>query len=364
MADPKQQQQQAPRPAGRFDNLAVPAPDVPTLRALFQTKSVQESIAEVIPKHMEPDRMVQVMLTCCRKIPNLMKCSMQSLISALVACSELGLEPGGALGHINLIPFWNSKANRFDINIIVGYKGYVELARRSGRLKSISARVVHEKDKFTVKFGLEEKLEHEPYLDGDPGKARFVYCVAQFTDGGYHFEVMSIPEVEKIRDATANYKNAKDKEGSVWGQHFEEMAKKTAVRRASKYLPLSAEQADALEKNDDAVVEGSVVARDVVAGALAAGTKAPERMDVVIPFPTADAEPAHDPTTGEVIENESAPVDETPPTDPAENLLWRIARASADQLADLTKEAGKLPKDEPRRGDVGTAISRRREELK
>lgn len=375
-----QRQQQTKKPEGVFSDLNKPAPDAPTLARLFATPSVQKSIIDALPKHMEPDRMVQVMLQCCRKIPNLMKCSMHSLVQALVACSELGLEPGSALGYINLIPFWNSSAEKFEIQIIVGFKGYVELARRSGRLKSIGARIVHEKDKFSVKFGLEEKLEHEPFLDGEPGAPRFAYCVAHFIDGGYHFEVMSIPEIERIRNTSANYSRAKDKSKTVWGQHFEEMAKKTVVRRASKYLPLSSEQAEALDKHDDAsVVDGQVVTRDTLAGLLAERTQAPSKPveDVVIPFPTSDEKrEVIDEQTGEITEAGAAStpaaaapesVNEEPPADPIDNLIWRIQRANGPELGVIKRDIVKpevLPKNEPRRVDVARAINAREQELR
>lgn len=380
----KRQQQAAGAPAEKkeFADLTVPAPDVPTLGRLFKSVSVQTAIAEALPKHMSPERMTRVMLTCCRKIPKLAQAPMQSLISALVQCSELGLEPGSALGHVYLIPFEKWKKDKFgkwvsesvEIQVIIGFKGFVELARRSGKLKSISARIVHEKDKFEVRFGLDEKLEHVPFLEGDPGAPKFAYCVALFLDGGYHFEVMSIPEIEKIRNESKAYKQALEtKKPGIWDLHFEEMCKKTVVRRSSKYFPLSSEDAERLESADESmIVDGKVVSRDAVAGMLADNLRAPPKPDdVVIPFPSVPPESgseAHDATTGEVSEadpaTESIPVSNEPPDDPIDALIWRIKRANGPELGVISREVAKLSKDEPRRIEVARAIGARQNELR
>ena len=157
-------------------------------------------------------------------------------------CAQLGLEPGGALGHAYLIPFdkrqkingrWETVST--EAQLIIGYRGMIDLARRSGQILSISARTVHVNDKFSYSYGLEETLEHSPCETGDRGELTHVYAVARLKDGGVQFEVMSRADVEKVR--------ALSKAGSSgpWVDHFDEMAKKTVIRRLFKYLPVSIE---------------------------------------------------------------------------------------------------------------------------
>lgn len=201
-----------------------PASDVITM---LQGEALQKQIALALPKHLTPTRMARIAITEIRKNPKLGDCNGLSLVGAIIEVSQLGLEPGATLGHVHLIPYGK------ECTVIIGYKGMIELARRSGQILSISARVVHENDKFEHSFGLEEKLVHTP-ADKDRGEITHVYSVAKLVGGGSQFEVMSVEEINKIRDMK-KYRN------KVWDEHYSEMARKTAVRRLFKYLPTSIE---------------------------------------------------------------------------------------------------------------------------
>ncbi|EBP9973868.1 recombination protein RecT, partial [Salmonella enterica subsp. enterica] len=169
-------------------------------------------------------------------VPALGDCDTMSFVSAIVQCSQLGLEPGGALGHAYLLPFGNrnEKSGKKNVQLIIGYRGMIDLARRSGQIASLSARVVREGDDFSFEFGLEEKLVHRPGENED-APVTHVYAVARLKDGGTQFEVMTRKQIELVR--------AQSKAGNngPWVTHWEEMAKKTAIRRLFKYLPVSIE---------------------------------------------------------------------------------------------------------------------------
>lgn len=217
-------------------------------------------LAELLPRHMTPDRMVKVALNCVAKTPKLQECSLSSLLQCLVVAAELGLEPGGALGHLYLVPFKGT------CTVIIGYRGLIELARRSGQLAQIEAHVVHENDEFAVEFGLNPVMRHKPQLRGEPGKPVLTYMIARLKDGSTHIEVMTQAEVERIK---ARSRSAAD---GPWVTDPEEMAKKTVLRRGSKYLPLATEQfARAAEIDDEDAVDGQVVNRGNQ-GALPEGT--------------------------------------------------------------------------------------------
>lgn len=213
--------------------------------------SQKNTLASVLPKHVSPDRMLKIALGALRTTPKLTQCTVESLMGAVVQCSQLGLEPNTPLGHAYLIPFDKKKkqgtqwvVEKTEVQIVLGYKGLIDLARRSGQVVSIAAHEVCSNDHFEYSYGLDEKLEHRPAL-GDRGDVIAFYSVAKLKDGGHAFEVMSRAQVEEIRDASQNYKFAKDKNSTVWGAHFIEMGRKTVLRRLFKYLPVSIELATA-----------------------------------------------------------------------------------------------------------------------
>lgn len=219
------------------------------VKAFFESQKAV--LAAVLPKHVNADRMLKIALGAMRTTPKLMQCTTESLFGAIVQCSQLGLEPNTPLGHAYLIPFEKKRkqgnqwvVEKTETQIVLGYKGLIDLARRSGQVISISAHEVCRNDKFDYAYGLNERLEHVP-ASGDRGEVVFFYAVAKLVGGGHAFEVMTRAEVEKIRNESQNYKFAQDKAKTVWGQHFVEMGRKTVLRRLFKYLPVSIELATA-----------------------------------------------------------------------------------------------------------------------
>ena len=201
-------------------------------------------IARAIPRHMNADRLARIALTEFRKNPKLAECAPKSVFAAIIIASQLGLEPG-LLGQAYLIPF------KSECQLIPGYQGLIDLVRRTGKVKRIEAHVVREGDKFTYKTGLVTVLEHEPSFDGPEGPMILAYAVAEFTDGGYHVEVMSKHQIETIRDNSQGYKSAMQyKKDHPWLSNADEMWRKTLIRRICKYLPKSAELVTAIGLDD------------------------------------------------------------------------------------------------------------------
>lgn len=222
-------------------------------------------IATALPKHITPERMLSIVMTEVRKNPELSKCNQQSLISAVIQCSQLGLEPGNSLGHAYLIPFKNKKQDTIDCQFIIGYRGMIDLARRSREVISISAHVVYENDTFEFEYGLNENLRHIPTAN-EPGEIIAFYSIAKFKDGGHQIEVMWKREVDKIRsEALSKIYNDNAKKYSPWTTSYVEMGKKTVIRRIFKFLPVSIEiqklvmldeSADRGEQRNDLVIDG------------------------------------------------------------------------------------------------------------
>lgn len=255
--------------------LAKPAKGPTDLRALFEDPRTQEQLARVLPEHMKPERLLKVALSCVLKTPALLKCSQVSLLQSVMALGELGLELGSALGLAYLVPYGSTATP------IIGYRGYIELARRSGTLTQIEARTVRAKDKLELRFGLDPRLEHTPSLEQDPGQIELVYGVARFKDGGVHFEMMTRTDIERIRG------RSRAGNSGPWQTDWEEMAKKTVIRRMAKWLPLSPELARASElESESETVEGVVSRRESI-GASAFELPPVEEQD---PPPAGDAQ--------------------------------------------------------------------------
>lgn len=195
-------------------------------------------IEAVMPKHLSSERLYQMTVSAINREPKLGQCELSTLLSCVMKCSALGLEPSAVdgLGRAYILPFYNNKTRKMEATFILGYKGMIDLARRSGEIESIASRAVYEGDEFEYEFGLDEKCRHVPHaIERTPGKLTHVYVVAKFKDGGYYLDVMTKAEVEAIRQ------RSKAKDSGPWSTDYEAMAKKTVVRRAFPYLPVSIE---------------------------------------------------------------------------------------------------------------------------
>ena len=206
---------------------------------LEKLKDQQAEIARALPKHMTADRFTLIVLTECKRTPKLLECTESSLLGACMVAAQLGLEPG-PLGHCYLVPF--KSHGTYEVTLIIGYKGIVDLARRSGHIESIVAREVCEHDEFSFSYGLDEQLVHRPALSSR-GKVIAYYGVARFKDGGHQILVMSPQDVDAYR--------ARSRASSgPWDTDYDAMAKKTVIRRMAAFLPLSIESAEAVAADE------------------------------------------------------------------------------------------------------------------
>ncbi len=198
-----------------------------TLKRMFENDATKAAIKQVVPKHLTAERVLKVALAATARTPKLLECSVQSILQSVMQAAQLGLEPGSPLGHAYLVPYGK------ECTLIVGYKGLIDLARRSGQVDGIEARAVYEKDEFAVEYGLQTVLRHKPFLGQDRGALHAVYAIGRLKDSEPQIEVMAKHEVDAIR--------ARSRSGGSgpWQTDYTEMARKTVVRRLCKYLPLS-----------------------------------------------------------------------------------------------------------------------------
>lgn len=206
------------------------------------------SLGGLLPKHLTGERVMKIAIGAVSRNPALMQCTPESVWLCVANAASLGLEVN-LLGAAYLVPFRNNKTNKSDCQLIVGYQGLIDLCRRSGNIVSIEARVVREKDEFDLDYGRDRPITHKPFLgDGGAGTMRLVYAVAILKDGGRQTELMTRSDVDAIRKRS----RAGFKENSPWMTDYEEMARKTVVRRLVKYLPKSIELSTALAAEDRA----------------------------------------------------------------------------------------------------------------
>lgn len=205
----------------------------------------KQQMAVALPKHIGADRMIRLALTALRTNPALLECEPVSVMGSIIIATQMGLEPNTPLGHSYLVPYNNKKRGTKEAQMILGYKGMIELARRSGQIKSIAARVVRDGDEFEYEYGINDQLVHKATGDED-APTTHIYAVAHLAGGGYQFEVMTRKMVEKIRQKSPG------RDSTFWTGYWEEMAKKTCVRRLFKWLPISIEMQSAVAADERA----------------------------------------------------------------------------------------------------------------
>ncbi len=204
-----------------------------------------DTVAELIARHesqfkialagtIDEKKFARVALSALRNNPKLLEASQLSLLSALMACAQLGLEPHGPLEHAYLVPY------KGEVQLIIGYRGMEQLAYRSGLVSSIVARVVREGDHFEFGFGTEEFVSHVPAA-GVGGEVTHSYAIAKLVTGGTVPIVLFREDIERARPSSS----AKGSE-SPWQTDYDQMARKTAIRALFKDLPASTETQQAL----------------------------------------------------------------------------------------------------------------------
>lgn len=212
---------------------AAPAATSPMKNMQDLIISMKGQIEAALPSVITGERFARMVLTAMSNTPKLASCTPKSFLGAMMQAAQLGLEPNTPLGEAYLIPFMNH--GTLECQFQVGYKGMISLAHRSGLY--VQAHEVHENDEFDVEYGLEPKLVHKPVFK-DRGPVIAYYGVWKDKDGISGFEIMSKEDVEAH---ARKYSQSYGKGFSPWKSNFDEMAKKTVIKKALKYAPLTTE---------------------------------------------------------------------------------------------------------------------------
>lgn len=244
-------------------------------KSIKQLLIAQEGqIAKALPSVMTPERFTRIAMTALSTNPKLQACTGESFLGALMQAAQLGLEPNTPLGQAYLIPYGSQ------CQFQLGYKGLIELAHRSGEFKSIYAQTVYENDEFSFELGLDADLIHKPVLGSSRGKPIAYYAVYKLVNGGYGFEVMSYDDI------TSHAKQfSKSVNNGPWKTNFDEMAKKTVLKKVLKYAPIKTEFARGIAQDETVK---SAISEDMASQ--------PDELDYIDV-----AGPSVDPDTGEAL---------------------------------------------------------------
>jgi len=255
-----------------------------TLRDWVQLMLPQ--IEKALPSVMTAERFTRIVTTALSSNPKLAQCTRDSFLGGMMQAAQLGLEPNTPLGQAYLIPYKNNKKGVYECQFQIGYKGLIDLAYRSGEVATIQAHCVYENDTFEYELGLDAKLRHIP-AKGERGDMTHVYAVIKLANGGYAFEVMSAADVR-----THAKRYSKAYEDGPWQTNFDEMAKKTVLKKVLKYAPLKSDFARGIVA-DEGTLRANVQ-DDYVEVAYTINEDEQDMPETV------------DPVTGEVLENQVA----------------------------------------------------------
>lgn len=207
---------------------------------------------EIAPKGFHGARLAKIALTNILQTPALVQCTRESLFAGVVESMKLGLSLGGPAQECWLIPY--RVKGVMTANLIIGYMGMRSLVDRSGTVRDLHPRAVHNgmyqvrgeagrlewqqtgvPDEFEVIFGSNPRIVHVPRNPKPEHKEQLVgcYAVARLKGGGEQMEWLELAEIEKHR----NRSRAKD--SGPWVTDYPQMGLKTAMRVICKYLPKS-----------------------------------------------------------------------------------------------------------------------------
>lgn len=180
-------------------------------------------------------RVIATVQNSLRGNPQLLQCTAASIIGSALQCAVLGIEPDGILGFAHLIPFWNKKRGVHEAQVVIGYRGFISLALRSGHVLAVTPRLVKANDLvFDYDEGDQGYIKHKRALK-DRGEVVAGYCLAQLPNSDRDkFVVMDYDELHAVKSKWGA-------RNDVWKTHPEAMWEKTLVRKLCKTLGFTAE---------------------------------------------------------------------------------------------------------------------------
>lgn len=310
----------------------APVGKIATMKQLLEANA--SNLAQVLPRHVTPERLVKTMLVAANRNPKILACTQASVIETINRAGELGLDLSGTLGEAYPVPFKNR------LTLIIGYRGLAKLARQSGTVKRIEAEPVYERDVFRYSKGSNPVLEYVPHLKGERGKLVGFYALAEFPDGFWQADYMSVEEVEHTRQ------KAQSSDSPAWTdpQSYIEMGRKTVFRRLAKYLPLEGEKWEQALQVDNEDTEERAAQDDVIT----ADYSMVDQLLTDEPPATTPQKPKEQPKERAKKKQEPKPKEEEQSqiAQDMEKIMPDEPRAEGDLLDEPAAEAGPPPPSE------------------
>lgn len=198
--------------------------------------------------NLNAEQVVGAALALIAATPALWPCDTESVYDAVIAAAKRNLLVGPE-GYAWLIPYKeNDKDGKFVRWIAqyqLGYKGVLQLMRRSAVYSLVTDFIVYENDKLTVRQGTNGAFDFEPRVFGNRGKIRGYVAFAKQTNGDFIYEAMTPAEVDKIRA------RSKAANSPAWLNDYDRMALKAVIKRLGTHAELSAEDMRLLKEDDD-----------------------------------------------------------------------------------------------------------------
>lgn len=204
---------------------------------------------------------------------NLADCSNDSIIGCIMGIAQLRLSIDPNIGHCYVVPYQvkdkkdKSKVLYTVAQMQLGYKGFIQLLYRAGWF--IKAYPIYSVDKFEMEFDnetMQMKFNYVPNYDSQEDddnnwvyqNLRGVFVVSKDERGNVATEFVSKSKIEKIRMKSENQKS-KDAPDYIWKDYYEEMAKKTAIKKVAKTLAYGDERVGLAIVADDKMEAGKVI---------------------------------------------------------------------------------------------------------
>jgi len=245
-------------------NQIVIVNDRNNLKALLDSEKFKSMATQVSSKYMTIEKMTKIAILAATRQPKILKCTIESTLDSIIKAAELGLDFAGQSGQGYLIPYGSKylpKGN-YECKFMPGYQGFIELAYRTDKVAFIDAEVVYTEDYYDYALGSKPFIEHKPCLTGERGEPLFAYCVVIRKDSDIpKIELMSKEQIDSV------HASSRSGEEGPWVTFPDEMWRKSVIRRAWKYMPKTAELAQAAElDNQNYTFEEAADAADAEIG--------------------------------------------------------------------------------------------------
>jgi recombination protein RecT len=271
---------------------------------------MRPEFAKALPGHITADKFIRTAQTAVALTRNIDKVkNPQSLLAACTRAAADGLILDGREAALRV-------DSNGDVQYMPMFRGLMKLAYNTGEIKSLVIETVQIGDSFNYSPTRDDSpIVHEINLLKPRGEIYAVYALARLKDGGIITEVMTVPDVNRIRDRSDGFKAFKAGRirSTPWDSDWGEMARKTVFRRLTKHLPSSTERAERLADaadlpDDEYTIEANPSAEATAPAAQTRkqrGAAAAVLKDITPVAPAAQehpADPPHDPETGVIFE--------------------------------------------------------------